>query len=89
MVLSSVAMSSAPTTAPAERELAAGERGAADDDGEDRVELHLVAGAATRRPSSRCRREDAGDAGEDGAQDVDVDQQAARPDAGDAGSPSG
>ena len=52
----------------AERELPAGERGAADDDGEDRVELELVAGARDVDRHHAPGREDAGDAGEHAAQ---------------------
>ena len=66
-VLSSVAISTAPIAAPAERELAAGERGAADDDGEDRVEFELVAGLGDVDGHHRAGREDAGDAGEERA----------------------
>ena len=63
-VLSSVAISSAPIGRADEGELAAGERGAADHDREDRVELELVAGLGHVDRHHAGGREDAGDAGE-------------------------
>ena len=59
---------------------AAGERGAADDHGRDRVELGEVAGRR-RAGVDQPGREQAGDAGGEPAQDVDRDEHAARRDA--------
>ena len=69
-----------------EREPPAGERGATDHDGEDRVEFELVPGLRHVDGHHRAGREDAGDPGEERAQRVHGDQQGT---AVQAGEPAG
>ena len=77
MPFASVANTSVPSTVPATEPRPPSERGAADDDGGDGVELEQVALVPGVTPLTRAASEHAGDRGEHAEDHVDAERRAA------------